>query len=673
MKYRSVQLGVIAISIASISILLLTMFFFYKVQQRENDNITRITSEQRNTMVDNILELKDIQEQTPVFDNSAWDELQNAMAERDMEWIDVNIGYMAIQYHAASVALFDTNNKLFYDNITENYYGLDYDFYSDLRLPAMFRDKYRNIFYSVKNNKLFAYYIYKIVSSDDILTRQEDETGYIMLIKEYSDSLVTEFSRSLGSVKMNIALNQNVLEHAAVENQGNYFYHTILKNQYGNPVAYLYFTAGNDMESMFHKLLKLILAIFALVLLMLLSLIVYTQLKIIRPLHKIADVFYTGDVGKIGSMVGSRSEFGVLSSNIDKFFKQKYLADQMHKEMVDRSKELTDQQDLIEQLQHQVAAHTDTIETLNHLIADTNREKELKGAQLTINEQMLDEQMQNIIDLGEQINELKGTVKMYERQLYNSNVIISDNQNYAVRLRNVLQVAVTPTKHVFKEFFLFEKPKDSIGGDFAFAKKIDKWVVAGVGDCNLQGVSGALLSAVDLYLLSDIMQMRRLSELRPDLILNDLNHRIQSSIGNELDSDIERDGLHLSIFMYDTEDYQAYYAASKCTMVVVRRGEVSEYFGDNLAVGKVHDDKKFNCISFTLEPEDVVYMYSDGCTDVEGGPYCKKLLAVNLKKELAKRHTLPLADQKLSFKEFFENWIGDLIQTDDITLLGFKV
>jgi len=58
---------------------------------------------------------------------------------------------------------------------------------------------------------------------------------------------------------------------------------------------------------------------------------------------------------------------------------------------------------------------------------------------------------------------------------------------------------------------------------------------------------------------------------------------------------------------------------------------------------------------------------------VEGGPYCKKLLAVNLKKELAKRHTLPLADQKLSFKEFFENWIGDLIQTDDITLLGFKV
>ncbi|MBQ5551661.1 MAG: hypothetical protein IIT32_11420, partial [Bacteroidales bacterium] len=67
MKYRSVQLGVIAISIASISILLLMLVFFYRVQQRENDNLSRITNEQRNTMVDNIFDIKLKQEQTPVF------------------------------------------------------------------------------------------------------------------------------------------------------------------------------------------------------------------------------------------------------------------------------------------------------------------------------------------------------------------------------------------------------------------------------------------------------------------------------------------------------------------------------------------------------------------------------------------------------------------------------
>ncbi|MBO7440870.1 MAG: SpoIIE family protein phosphatase [Bacteroidales bacterium] len=671
MKYRSVQLGVVAISIASISILLLTMFFFYRVQQRENENISHITNEQRNTMVDNIMELKIEQEQTPVFDNSAWDELQDAMAQRDMEWIDVNIGYMSVHYHAASVALFDTDNKLFYDNIPPGNEGVDY--YSELRLPAMFRDRYKNIFYAVKNDKLFAYYIYKIVSADDILTRQEQETGYIMLIKEYTDSLVTEFSRSLGSVKMHIALNRNTLDQAELDNQGNYFYHLPLNNQYGNPVAYLYFTASNEVESIFMRLLKLMLAIFGLVMLMLLSLILYTQIKIVRPLHKIADVFYTEDVGKISGLMKDKSEFGVLSNNIDNFFKQKYVAEQMHKEMVERNKKLTDQNDTIERLEYQVAAHEGTIETLNRHIADTNRDKELKEAQLSINEQMLDEQMQNIYTLNEKIDNLNVSIKMYEKQLVDINEVVSDNQNYAVRLRNVMQIMVTPTKHVLREFFVYEKPKDRIGGDFPFALKVENWVIVGVGDCNMQGISGAMLSAIDIYLLNEVIRLKRLSELRPDRILNDLNNKIQSTMGEVLETDIMRDGLHISLFMYDTESLRGYYAGSKRTMVMLRHGEVSELFGDNLSVGKVHGDKSFNCVAVQLEPEDLIYMYSDGCTEVEGGPYCKKLLAINFKKEIAHRQSMPLSDQKNSFREFYEGWIGDLVQSDDITLMGFRV
>ena len=671
MNYRSVQLGIVAISIASISILLLTMVFFFRVQQRENDNINRITTEQRNTMVDNIMELKIEQEQTPVFDNSAWDELQDAMAQRDMEWIDVNIGYMSVHYHAASVALFDTDNKLFYDHIPPGNEGIDY--YSELRLPAMFRDRYKNIFYAVKNDKLFAYYIYKIVSADDILTRQEQETGYIMLIKEYTDSLVTEFSRSLGSVKMHIALNRNTLDQAELDNQGNYFYSLPLNNQYGNPVAYLYFTAENEVEGIFHRLLQVMFAIFGLVLLMLLSLITYTQLKIVRPLHRIADVFYTGDVGKIGNLSKSKSEFGVLSNNIDSFFKQKYVAEQMHKEMVERNKKLTDQKDTIERLEYQVAAHEGTIETLNKHISDSNREKELKEAQLSINEQMLDEQMQNIYTLNEKIDNLNVSLKMYEKQLVDVNEIISDNQNYAVRLRNVMQVMMTPTKHVLREFFLLEKPKDRIGGDFAFAIKKENWVIAGVGDCNMQGISGVMLSAIDMYLLNEVLNLKRLSELRPDLVLNDLNQKIQATMGEVLETDIERDGLHISLFIYDLETLRGFYASSKRTMVMMRRGEVSELFGDNLSVGKVHGDKTFNCVTVQLEPDDLIYMYSDGCTEVVGGPYCKKLLAINFKKEIARRHSLPLSDQKNSFREFYEDWVGDLVQSDDITLLGFKI
>jgi serine phosphatase RsbU (regulator of sigma subunit) len=480
-------------------------------------------------------------------------------------------------------------------------------------------------------------------------------------------------SQMLGSVEMHLALSQTTLEQAELDNQDSYFYYLTLNNQYGNPVAYLYFTAENEIESIFNRLLKVMFAIFGLVLLMLISLILYTQLKIVRPLHLIADVFYSNDVGKIDKLMGSKSEFGVLSNNIDKFFKQKYVADQMHAEMVERNKKLTDQKDTIERLEHDVAAREDTIETLNKHIADTNRERELKEAQLSINEQMLDEQMDNIYKLGEQIESLKASLKMSEKQLMDVNEVVNENQNYAVRLRNVMQVMVTPTKHVLREFFLLEKLKDRIGGDFTFALKIENWVIAGVGDCNMQGISGAMLSAIDIYLLNEVLRLKRVAELRPDLVLNDLNRKIQATMGDVLEGDIMRDGLHMSLFMYDTETLKGYYAGSKRTMVLMRRGEVSELFGDNLSVGKVHGDKTFNCVETQLEPDDIIYLYSDGCTEVVGGPYCKKLLAINFKKEIARRQSLQIADQKNSFREFYEGWIGDLEQSDDITLLGFRI
>jgi serine phosphatase RsbU (regulator of sigma subunit) len=182
-----------------------------------------------------------------------------------------------------------------------------------------------------------------------------------------------------------------------------------------------------------------------------------------------------------------------------------------------------------------------------------------------------------------------------------------------------------------------------------------------------------MLSSIDIYLLNEILRMKRLSELRSDIVLNDLNRKIQSTMGEVLESDIMRDGLHMSLFMYDTETLKGYYSGSKRTMVLMRRGEVSELFGDNLAIGKVHGNKTFNCVETQLEPDDVIYLYSDGCTEVEGGPYCKKLLAINFKKEIARRQSLQIADQKNSFREFYEGWIGDLTQSDDITLLGFRV
>lgn len=671
MKYRSIQHGVIAISIISIVILLMALFYFYKVQQQQNGTFNDITTQQRATMINNVLMLKNAQEESPVFDNSAWDELQEAITNNDTEWLDVNIGYMSERYNAATTAVFNDQNKLCYDNKAEIYKNID--FYADLKLPSLFRNNYKQDFYLVKNNKLFAYYIYEIVSSYDILTRKEEGTGYLMLVKEYNDSLITEFSKSLGSVKMQVALNQAILDKAKQENIDKFFYSYELKNQYGNPVAYLYFTAENEIENLFHGFLPILFVVFGIVILMFLAMSLYTQIVVVKPLHTIADVFYTNDIGKLDSMKKSDTEFGVLSNTIATFFNQKNSMEKLNKEMEERNKELTNQYEKLANQQHEIEAKNDSIEVLNEQIMERNKANATMSTQLEIQNKLIEDQNKIIKDLQTSLEDQSYQMRYSNKQIMIANSTLKNNQNYTTRLRNVLQVAVTPTKHVFHDYFLYTKPKDKIGGDFWFAKKIDNWVIAGIGDCNMSGISGAVLSAIDIYLLSDILNMRRSSELRPDLVLNDLNLKIQNTMGEEYETDIDRDGLHLSMFMYNTESLEGYFAAAKRTMVVMRRGEPTEYFGDNLSLGKIHDDKKFNNIKIKLAPDDIIYMYSDGCTDVVGGPFCKKLLAVNFKKEIANKQIFTLVEQKVMFKDFFETWIGDLEQTDDITLLGFKI
>jgi serine phosphatase RsbU (regulator of sigma subunit) len=214
---------------------------------------------------------------------------------------------------------------------------------------------------------------------------------------------------------------------------------------------------------------------------------------------------------------------------------------------------------------------------------------------------------------------------------------------------------------------------EKIGGDFVFAKKVGKMIFAAVGDCNLRGIAGSLLSALDVFFLNETIDLAKTAELRPDYILNILNKKIIGSTTDELKTDTDRDGLHISLFMYNTETLSAYFAASKCTMMIVRNGEILEFFGDNLSVGKITDDKQFRVVDIQVLPGDIVYLYSDGCTEIVGGPFCKKLTHANFKKEIMKQHVFPLSVQKTGFKRFYEEWIGYLDQSEDISLFSFKI
>jgi serine phosphatase RsbU (regulator of sigma subunit) len=649
------------------------MLFFYKVQQKQSEDIKELSFVRRNLMIESVLKIKREQYESVVNENSAWDEFKEKVLDSDfdVDWCSENIGAMIDSYNAADVSVFDKSGTKIYANISNEY--INYDFYRDIKVSQLLKNNYKNVFFNYKGEKLFEYFCYGIVSSDDIESRKETPVGFLIMVREINRSLLSEYSEVLGGIEVDVTKNSDLLEKIGQENQEKYFYSVTLSNQFGNAVSYMYFTAENEVEKVFEKTLPVFVLIAMIVLITFAAMMVYMRQNVIKQLLATVRIFNHDDLAELKKLKRNKTEFGLLGGYIEKFFEQRSELQNLNAEFEAKQEQLLSQNELLSSQKKEIESQIENIKVLNTQIMERNKETEKKNVRIFVQNEQLKQQANTLRENQADIEKLSYELQFNNKLLTETNTELFNSKNYALRLKNVLMVASTPAKHVFSDFFVYQHFIEKVGGDFVFAKRVDKWIVAGVGDCNMRGVSGSLLSALDIFFLNEIVDLAKSAQMRPDLILNALNKKIIGTAGEELQSDHDRDGLHISLFMYNTETMNAYFAASKCTMIIVRKGEILEFFGDNLSVGKIFDDKQFRCVDIKILPEDIIYMYSDGCTEIVGGPFCKKVGHANFKKEVLKQCVFPLTVQKTGFKRFFEEWIGYLDQTEDISLMAFKI
>ncbi|MCQ2252598.1 MAG: hypothetical protein MJZ61_04020, partial [Bacteroidales bacterium] len=458
MKYRSIQLGVIAIATLCIIILLMAMFYYYKVQQNQNNTLNEIGWEQRKQIIETVISIKKEQSESVLHENSAWTELIEYINDpTDEDWIYENIGTMSESYdNAVNVVVFNKKGTLVYENPVEGYE--DIEFFRDIKIPTLFRNDYKINFVLYQGDKVFEYFGSTVVSSEDIVTRQEEASGYLFLIREINDTLLNEYNNALGCLETAVTHNGRQLEERQKENKDNYFYSIELKNHFGNTIAYMYFVSGNPIQNILKSFLPMLLFMFGVVLAMFIALLIYTRARITKPLQQIAKIFEKEDYKKIEYLTDNPTEFGVLSKAIIAFFKQKHGMESLNKELESKQEELQQQNGILQKQKDEIESQIENIKVLNQQIMERNKDTERKNVQISVKNQQLVEQSENIKGLQGRIEDLEYTIKFNQKQLEMANAHLLDNQNYASRLRNVLQVALTPTKHVFTDFFLHTKP-----------------------------------------------------------------------------------------------------------------------------------------------------------------------------------------------------------------------
>ena len=161
--------------------------------------------------------------------------------------------------------------------------------------------------------------------------------------------------------------------------------------------------------------------------------------------------------------------------------------------------------------------------------------------------------------------------------------------------------------------------------------------------------------------------------LKASEILNSLRSNIIRAMSHKDEAEQAKDGMDLALVVIDRQLNMLEFAGAYNPLILIRKGELIEYKGDKMPVGKhIVEEASFTNHRVQLEHEDMIYMYSDGFPDQFGGERGGKYKARPFKNFLTRISNEPMKKQVSMLETELKDWMGDEPQVDDILVTGIR-
>jgi serine phosphatase RsbU (regulator of sigma subunit) len=244
---------------------------------------------------------------------------------------------------------------------------------------------------------------------------------------------------------------------------------------------------------------------------------------------------------------------------------------------------------------------------------------------------------------------------------------------YAQRLQQNLSENCIHHLAPFEGYFILNRPKAIVSGDFYWVRQVDRKLLIAVADCTGHGVPGAFMSVLGITFLNDIVRYDHLTS--PDSILFSLRSKvIESFSGDKQNEHTAKDGMDIALVSIDIDSLELQFAGAYNPLYIVRDTDLLCFNGDRMPIS-IHEKQNLPFTSHTvqLHKEDTLYLFSDGYVDQFGWRTGKKFKHAQFKQILLELNDVPIEAQKSVLDKTLNGWIGDLEQVDDIMILGLKI
>lgn len=269
--------------------------------------------------------------------------------------------------------------------------------------------------------------------------------------------------------------------------------------------------------------------------------------------------------------------------------------------------------------------------------------------------------------------------KIANALLAEKNKKITDSINYANKIQRSILPKEIVLNEIFQESFMLFKPKDIVSGDFPFLFRKGNNVFIAAVDCTGHGVPGALLSIIGALILNELVRYENLSAAE----INDRLHTlvVRTLRQGEASGENERDGMDIAMCKINLETGKLEFSGAHRPLYILRNelqeGQaLEELKGDKYPIGGVQyrGRKSFTNFETILNRKDRIFIFTDGFPDQFGGTGNEpdKLGAQAIRKILVDNRNKNIKEIKSLLGDYFDNWMGNQKQIDDVLFIGIE-
>jgi ligand-binding sensor domain-containing protein/serine phosphatase RsbU (regulator of sigma subunit) len=271
-----------------------------------------------------------------------------------------------------------------------------------------------------------------------------------------------------------------------------------------------------------------------------------------------------------------------------------------------------------------------------------------------------------------EIQNQKNEIESQHDIINEKNANITSSIKYASHIQNAVLPPLELIDKLLPDNFILSKAKDIVSGDFYWITEKENKIVFTVADCTGHGVPGAFMSLLGITYLNEIVNIEGITKSVD--IVNKLREKVVRSLQQGRKDVPTTDGMDIVLCVLDKDKKKIQYTGGMINLVYIRNGKLEIIRSDRNSVCVLYNNSEpFTMKEFEYKTGDVFYLFSDGYADQFGGEHDRKYFVHRFYVELLDIHRLQMFKQKEILEKNLNEWMGDNIQTDDITVVGIRL